>query len=159
MRDGVIAHVRGDPHHPVSRGKLCPKCSIGYNREWRDPHARLTRPLRRVGPKGEGRFEPVSWDTALAASFLEFNDLVAGYFHLSLSAQVKAMEPLGEALPNQEIFRRLARAMGYTEPELYERDAAILATVLRQANLGVDFPALAATGSVPVSPRTAPPVR
>jgi hypothetical protein len=37
------------------------------------------------------------------------NDLVAGYFHLSLSAQVKAMEPLGEALPNQEIFRRLAR--------------------------------------------------
>ena len=49
-----------------------------------------------------------------AASFLEFDDLVAGYFHLTLSAQVKAMEPLGEALPNQEIFRRLARAMGYT---------------------------------------------
>jgi len=33
-----------------------------------------------------------------AASFLEFDDLVAGYFHLSLSAQVKTMEPLGEAL-------------------------------------------------------------
>jgi anaerobic selenocysteine-containing dehydrogenase len=87
-----------------------------------------------------------------AASFLEFDDLVAGYFHLSLSAQVKAMQPLGEALPNQEIFRRLARAMGYTEPELYERDAEILATVLRNAGLGEDFASLAAKGSVPVSP-------
>ena len=87
-----------------------------------------------------------------AASFLEFDDLLSPYFHLALSAQVKAMEPLGEALPNQEVFRRLARAMGYTEPELYERDAEIIATVLRKAKLGVDFPALAAKGTVPVSP-------
>ena len=49
------------------------------------------------------------------------------------------MEPLGEALPNQEIFRRLARAMGYSEPELYESDAAIIATVLRKAGLVEDF--------------------
>jgi anaerobic selenocysteine-containing dehydrogenase len=86
-----------------------------------------------------------------AASFLEFDDLVAGYFHLRLSAQIKAMEPLGEALPNQEIFRRLARSMGYTEPELYEDDAEIIATVLHKADLGVDFTSLAAKGSVPVS--------
>jgi anaerobic selenocysteine-containing dehydrogenase len=87
-----------------------------------------------------------------AASFLEFDDLVAGYFHLSLSAQVKAMEPLGEALPNQEIFRRLAQAMGYSEPELYESDAEIIATVLRKAALAEDFRTLAAKGTVPVSP-------
>jgi anaerobic selenocysteine-containing dehydrogenase len=85
-----------------------------------------------------------------AASFLEFDDLVAGYFHLTLSAQVKAMEPLGEALPNQEIFRRLARAMGYSEPELYESDAEIIATLLRRADLGEDFASLAAKGTVPV---------
>ena len=36
-----------------------------------------------------------------AASFLEFDDLVASYFHLTLSAQVKAVEPMGEALPNR----------------------------------------------------------
>ena len=56
-----------------------------------------------------------------AASFLEFDDIVSPYFNLTLSAQVKAVEPQGEALPNQEIFRRLARAMGYEEPELYEK--------------------------------------
>lgn len=86
-----------------------------------------------------------------AASFLEFDDLVAPYFQLMLSAQVKAAEPLGEALPNQEIFRRLARAMGYTEPELYESDAEVIATVLCGSGLVEDFAALAAKGSVPVS--------
>jgi anaerobic selenocysteine-containing dehydrogenase len=86
-----------------------------------------------------------------AASFLEFDDLIAGYFHLAVSAQVKAMEPLGEALPNQEIFRRLARAMGYSEPELYEADEDIIGTVLRNTGLGLDFPTLAARGTVPVT--------
>ena len=86
-----------------------------------------------------------------AASFLEFDDLFTPYFQLLLSAQVKATEPLGESLPNQEIFRRLARAMGYTEPELYEPDAAIIATVLRASELVEDFAALAAVGSIPVS--------
>ena len=86
-----------------------------------------------------------------AASFLEFDDLVAGYFHLTLSAQVKAMEPIGKALPNQEIFRRLAHAMGYTEPELYESDAEVLDTLVRQASLEENFHAFAAEGTVPVS--------
>ena len=63
-----------------------------------------------------------------AASFLEFDDLVVSYFNLTLSAQVKAAEPMGESLPNMEIFRRLARAMGYEEPELYESDAELLET-------------------------------
>jgi anaerobic selenocysteine-containing dehydrogenase len=83
-----------------------------------------------------------------AASFLEFDDLIASYFQLTLSAQVKVMEPMGSALPNQEIFRRLARAMGYSEPELQESDAAMLATLMERSGLGMTFASLAERGSI-----------
>ena len=86
-----------------------------------------------------------------AASFLEFDDLVASYFNLTLSAQVKVAEPPGEALPNMEIFRRLARAMGYEEPELYESDAEVIATVLERSGIGEDFASLAVKGTVAVA--------
>jgi anaerobic selenocysteine-containing dehydrogenase len=86
-----------------------------------------------------------------AASFLEFDDLVASYFNLTLSAQVKVAEPPGEALPNMEIFRRLARAMAYEELELYESDADVIATVLERSGIGEDFASLAAKGTVAVA--------
>ncbi len=70
-----------------------------------------------------------------AASFLEFDDIVSPYFHLSLSVQAKATEAIGQSLPNQEIFRRLAGATGFNEPELFEDDATILDTLARQAGL------------------------
>jgi anaerobic selenocysteine-containing dehydrogenase len=82
-----------------------------------------------------------------AASFLEFDDLVASYFNYTISAQAKALEPLGEALPNQEIFRRLARAMGLAEPALYESDAAIIARTLAAAEPGLTFDALKREGT------------
>ena len=83
-----------------------------------------------------------------AASFLEFDDLVVPYFHLTLSAQAQAMAPPGDALPNQEIFRRLARAMGYQEPELYESDRSILETVLAGSGLEVTFDQLKDRGTI-----------
>ena len=58
------------------------------------------------------------------------------------------MEPMGETLPNQEIFRRLARAMGYDEPELYESDAAIIANVMRQVGITGSFDAFKEKGTV-----------
>ncbi len=87
-----------------------------------------------------------------AASFLEFSDLVASYFNYTLSAQVKATEPLGESLPNAEIFRRLAGAMGFTEPALFESDEALLAELLRQSGCGLDFAALSRAGTVYAAP-------
>ncbi len=91
-----------------------------------------------------------------AAGFMEFDDLIYSYFHLSIGAQVKAQEPPGEALPNQEIFRRLAAAMGFAEPELHESDRAMLSELLRQTGLGLDFEALAEKGTVTMTPDPIP---
>ncbi|MFI5041419.1 MAG: molybdopterin-dependent oxidoreductase [Acidimicrobiales bacterium] len=83
-----------------------------------------------------------------AASFLECDDLVVSYFHHSVSAQVKVVEPPGHARPNAEIFRRLASAMGLADPELHETDAEILARLMAQSGTGLDFAGLAAVGTV-----------
>jgi anaerobic selenocysteine-containing dehydrogenase len=90
-----------------------------------------------------------------AASFLEFDDLVTSYFHLTIAPQSKAQEPIGESLPNQEIFRRLARAMGCTEPELFESDRAVIDRLLRGTSWTRGFDELKRTGTVFVSPEPA----
>src|SRR5262249_3372466 len=56
--------------------------------------------------------------------------------------------PMGEALPNQEIFRRLSRAMGFNEPELLEDDPTLLERLCEQAGIEGGFAALKARGTV-----------
>ncbi len=87
-----------------------------------------------------------------AASFLEFDDVVMSYFNASISAQVQAVPPFGEALPNQEILRRLAAAMALTDPELFETDAEMIATLLDQAKPGLTFATLAEAGTIEYPP-------
>jgi anaerobic selenocysteine-containing dehydrogenase len=60
----VAIKVAGDPSHPTTAGTLCTKVSRYLERTYHPE--RLLYPLKRVGRKGEGRFERVSWDDALA---------------------------------------------------------------------------------------------
>ena len=55
LQDGEIDRVTGDADHPANRGSLCGKCTLAYNGVWRDPAARLMRPLKRTGSKVEGQ--------------------------------------------------------------------------------------------------------
>jgi anaerobic selenocysteine-containing dehydrogenase len=63
VENGRATRVAGDPEHPFTQGFLCAKVNRYVERTY---HAdRLTQPLRRVGAKGRGAFEPISWDDAL----------------------------------------------------------------------------------------------
>ena len=56
-----------------------------------------------------------------AASFLEFDDLIAAYFNLTLSAQVKVMPPLGQALPkSRDLPPPGAEPWVTREPPIYQ---------------------------------------
>jgi anaerobic selenocysteine-containing dehydrogenase len=63
VQDGVAVRVVGDPDHPPTHGALCTKVSRYTERTYNAE--RVLTPLKRVGKKGEGRFEPVTWDEAL----------------------------------------------------------------------------------------------
>jgi anaerobic selenocysteine-containing dehydrogenase len=62
VEDGVATRLRGNRDHPFTAGALCAKVN-GYLEHTRAPD-RILHPLRRVGAKGEGRFERISWDEA-----------------------------------------------------------------------------------------------
>lgn len=57
-----VAKFEGNPEHPGSRGKNCAKGPATIN-QVRDPD-RILYPLKRVGPRGSGRWERVSWEDA-----------------------------------------------------------------------------------------------
>ena len=74
-----------------------------------------------------------------AASFLEFDDITFSYFNLHMGVQAKINDPVGESLPNQEIFRRLASAMGFDKAALFENDKTLIDRMMKEMNLDFDF--------------------
>lgn len=60
---GRVVGLRGDPDHPMTRGFACVKMAR-YPERQNHPD-RLLQPVRRIGPKGSGQFEPIDWSDAL----------------------------------------------------------------------------------------------
>ena len=63
VEDGRAVEIRGRKEHPFTRGALCGKVNRYLDAVYAPD--RLTTPLRRVGTKGEGRFQPIDWDEAI----------------------------------------------------------------------------------------------
>ncbi len=66
LKDGKIRYIEGNRDHPVNRGVLCAKGSAGIMQHYAP--ARLRAPLKRVGPRGSGQFQEISWEEALATA-------------------------------------------------------------------------------------------
>ncbi len=62
VRDGKLIKVEGDPDHPWNQGRLCARC-LAMTQYVYHPD-RLTKPLKRVGKRGEGKWQEISWDEA-----------------------------------------------------------------------------------------------
>ncbi|WP_248964182.1 molybdopterin-containing oxidoreductase family protein [Sphaerisporangium perillae] len=63
VKDGEAVRLRGNHDQPYTRGALCVK--VNRYLEHTKASDRILYPMRRVGPKGSGRFERISWEEAL----------------------------------------------------------------------------------------------
>lgn len=71
VRDGKVIKVEGTRGYPGSDGKLCVKGAA--TREYLYRADRIRTPLRRTGPRGSGRFEPIGWEEALSEAARALN--------------------------------------------------------------------------------------
>jgi len=104
VKDGKIAKIAGDPDCPINHGTLCSK-GIGASQLVYHPD-RLTYPVRRVGSKGSGKWERISWDEALdtiAEKILNYKE--------SFGAESIVMG-YGTGRENEAVIYRFANLLG-----------------------------------------------
>ncbi|AMV28884.1 Dimethyl sulfoxide reductase DmsA precursor [Gemmata sp. SH-PL17] len=72
---GRAVDLRGDKEHPFTKGFLCQKVSNYLERVYHPD--RLLYPMKRIGPKGEGKFARISWDEAIRTIAEKFRAIAA----------------------------------------------------------------------------------
>src|SRR5881296_2448942 len=78
VEDDRIVEVRGSRANPYTAGVICAKVARDFP-AIANGEGRLLAPLRRVGPKGEGRFERISWEEALDVIHARFTAVIAAH--------------------------------------------------------------------------------
>src|SRR6476646_1541476 len=118
---GRITDVVGDPTHPFTQGVICGKVHDYAERVYGT--TRVSTPLRRVGLKGEGRFEPIGWDEALDEIAHRWRRIIAQWGPEALLpfsyggtlgiVQVSAGHPLFHALGASRLDRTICVSTAY----------------------------------------------
>jgi anaerobic selenocysteine-containing dehydrogenase len=75
VKEGRLVRVEGNPGHPVTRGFLCPKVR-NYPERVYSPN-RVLYPMRRVGQKGSGQFQRISWEEAVETIASRWSSIIA----------------------------------------------------------------------------------
>jgi anaerobic selenocysteine-containing dehydrogenase len=105
VRMYVAKKLEGHPVHPVNRGGLCPRGQASIQLTYHPD--RIRSPQKRSGPRGSGRFEPVSWDAAIA-------ELIERLDALASTRQQRALAFLTNRRPGvrHDIAERFLRSFG-----------------------------------------------
>ncbi|HEY3110256.1 MAG TPA: molybdopterin oxidoreductase family protein [Chloroflexota bacterium] len=111
VRGDRAVSIRGDEQHPFTQGFLCVKVNNYLERVYSPD--RVLHPLRRVGPKGEGRFERVGWDEALDEIAARFQAIVArdGAEAILPYSYAGTMGMLGYGSMDRRFFHRLGASL------------------------------------------------
>ena len=98
VKDGRLIKVEGDENNPWNQGRACPRV-LALTQYAYHPD-RIIYPLKRVGKRGEGKFERISWDEAL--------DTVAISAARSVFSPIASAVPTGASLafPGSPVIRR-----------------------------------------------------
>ena len=113
VRMNVAKKLEGNPAYPINRGGLCPRGQASIQVTYHPD--RIGTPLKRVGPRGSDRFEPVSWDAATT-------ELVARLDALAAAGQQRALAFVTTRRPGvrQEVVSRFLRSFGAPPPIVFE---------------------------------------
>ena len=121
VQNGRLTDVTGDPAHPFTQGVICGKVRA-YVERAHSP-LRVLTPLRRVGPKGSGRFESISWADALTEIVARWRSIIAedgpeailpySYAGTMGHVQYHAGHPLFHALGASRLARTICVSTAY----------------------------------------------
>ena len=104
VKDGKVAKIAGDPDCPINHGTLCSKglasAQLVYHPD------RLTSPVKRIGPKGSGKWERISWDEAL-------DTIAERILHYKEHYGAESVVPgYGTGRDNEAVIYRFANLLG-----------------------------------------------
>jgi anaerobic selenocysteine-containing dehydrogenase len=122
---GLAKKLEGDPQHPINQGKLCTRGQAAIEITYHPD--RIGHPLKRSGARGEGKFQEISWEQALAELITRL-DALAGTNSQTSLAILTPRRP-GR---RQELITRFAHQFGAPPPMIFE---AFGDDVVRRANL------------------------